>query len=139
MNSPGVGHDVHHPQASPAAVFCAPGRLRTPTGGRRSFPSSEPWKSRLEADDLHHHDKVIEGMAERQNRLLDPVDPDVSIDAIHEETRDGQAATRAIYVALAVTLTGRRGGCRCGWLLGPPGPARGSGPGSGGVGLPWGG
>ena len=53
-------------------------------------------------------DKVIEGMAEWQNRPLDPVYPVIFIDAIHVKIRDGQVANRPIYVALAVTCEGRR-------------------------------
>jgi len=53
-------------------------------------------------------DKVIEGMAEWQNRPLDPVYPVVFIDAIHVKIRDGQVANRPIYVALAVTADGER-------------------------------
>ena len=45
-------------------------------------------------------DKVMEGMAEWQNRPLDPVYPVVFIDAINVKIRDGQVANRPIYVAL---------------------------------------
>ncbi|MFI1759699.1 IS256 family transposase [Streptomyces sp. NPDC020571] len=53
-------------------------------------------------------DKVLEGMAEWQSRPLDPVYPVVFIDAIHVKIRDGAVANRPIYVALAVTVEGRR-------------------------------
>src|SRR5215218_6612064 len=53
-------------------------------------------------------DKVIEGMAEWQNRPLDCVYPVIFIDAIHVKIRDGKVANRPIYVALAVTCEGRR-------------------------------
>ncbi|MEW1695814.1 IS256 family transposase [Streptomyces sp. NPDC091278] len=53
-------------------------------------------------------DKVLDGMAEWQNRPLDPVCPVVFIDAIHVKIRDGAVANRPIYVALAVTTEGRR-------------------------------
>ncbi|MFF8925499.1 IS256 family transposase [Streptomyces koyangensis] len=53
-------------------------------------------------------DKVLEGMAEWQNRPLDAVYPVVFIDAIHVKIRDGAVASRPIYVALAVTAEGRR-------------------------------
>src|SRR6185436_19665061 len=53
-------------------------------------------------------DKVIDGMAEWQNRPLDPVYPVVFIDAVNVKIRDGQVANRPIYVALAVTCEGRR-------------------------------
>ncbi|MFJ2296505.1 transposase, partial [Streptomyces sp. NPDC087894] len=46
-------------------------------------------------------DKVLEGMAEWQNRPLDAVYPVVFIDAIHVKIRDGAVANRPIYVALA--------------------------------------
>lgn len=53
-------------------------------------------------------DKVLEGMAQWQNRPLDPVYPVVFIDAIHVKVRDGQVANRPIYVAMAVTAEGNR-------------------------------
>jgi putative transposase len=53
-------------------------------------------------------DKVLDGMAEWQNRPLDPVYPVIFIDAIHVKIRDGKVANRPIYVALAVTCEGRR-------------------------------
>ncbi|MGP4115515.1 IS256 family transposase [Streptomyces sp. 4N509B] len=53
-------------------------------------------------------DKVLDGMAEWQNRPLDPVYPVVFIDAIHVKIRDGQVANRPVYVALAVTSEGTR-------------------------------
>ena len=53
-------------------------------------------------------DKVVEGMAEWQNRPLDPVYPVIFIDAIHVKIRDGKVANRPIYVALAVTCDGQR-------------------------------
>src|SRR3954466_10829214 len=53
-------------------------------------------------------DKVVEGMAEWQNRPLDPVYPVIFIDAINVKIRDGKVANRPIYVALAVTVEGTR-------------------------------
>ena len=53
-------------------------------------------------------DKVLDGMAEWQNRPLDPVYPVVFVDCIHVKVRDGQVANRPIYVALAVTVEGNR-------------------------------
>ena len=53
-------------------------------------------------------DKVIDGMTEWQNRPLDAVYPVVFLDAIHVKIRDGKVANRPIYVALAVTVEGRR-------------------------------
>ncbi|MFC4185997.1 IS256 family transposase, partial [Streptomyces flavovirens] len=53
-------------------------------------------------------DKVLEGMAEWQNRPLDAVYPVIFVDAIHVKIRDGAVANRPIYVALAVTVEGRR-------------------------------
>ncbi len=53
-------------------------------------------------------DKVLEGMAEWQNRPLDAVYPVVFIDAIHVKIRDGAVANRPIYVAPAVMAEGRR-------------------------------
>lgn len=53
-------------------------------------------------------DKVMDGMAEWQNRPLDPVYPVVFLDAINVKIRDGKVANRPIYVALAVTVEGTR-------------------------------
>jgi putative transposase len=53
-------------------------------------------------------DKVLEGMAEWQNRPLDRVYPVVFLDAINVKVRDGKVANRPIYVALAVTAEGTR-------------------------------
>src|SRR4051812_7325837 len=53
-------------------------------------------------------DRVMDGMAEWQNRPLDPVYPVIFIDCIHVKIRDGQVANRPIYVALAVTVDGGR-------------------------------
>jgi putative transposase len=53
-------------------------------------------------------DKVMNGMAEWQNRPLDPVYPVVFLDAINVKVRDGKVANRPIYVALAVTVDGTR-------------------------------
>src|SRR4051794_40330083 len=53
-------------------------------------------------------DKVMDGMAEWQNRPLDQVYPVVFLDAIHVKVRDGKVANRPVYVALAVTADGTR-------------------------------
>jgi putative transposase len=53
-------------------------------------------------------DKVMEGMAEWQNRPLDRVYPVLFIDAINVKIRDGHVANRPVYVALAVTAEGHR-------------------------------
>ncbi|WP_280314248.1 IS256 family transposase [Nocardia abscessus] len=53
-------------------------------------------------------DKVIEGMAEWQNRPLDQVYPVLFVDAINVKIRDGQVANRPIYIAMAVTVEGHR-------------------------------
>ncbi|MFI5534620.1 IS256 family transposase [Kitasatospora sp. NPDC051853] len=53
-------------------------------------------------------DQVMEGMAEWQNRPLDAVYPVVFVDCVHVKLRDGQVASRPIYVALAVTVEGTR-------------------------------
>jgi len=53
-------------------------------------------------------DRVLEGMADWQNRPLDAVYPVIFIDAINVKIRDGQVANRPIYVALAVTVDGER-------------------------------
>ena len=53
-------------------------------------------------------DKVMEGMAEWQNRPLDRVYPVVFIDAINVKIRDGQVANRPIYVTMAVSVDGNR-------------------------------
>jgi transposase-like protein len=53
-------------------------------------------------------DRVIEGMNEWQNRPLDAVYPVIFIDAINVKIRDGHVANRPIYIALAVTVEGKR-------------------------------
>ena len=53
-------------------------------------------------------DRVLEGLAEWQNRPLDAVYPVIFIDCINVKIRDGQVANRPIYVALAVTADGER-------------------------------
>jgi putative transposase len=53
-------------------------------------------------------DKVMEGMAEWQNRPLDPVYPVIFVDAIVVKIRDGAVANRPIYVAVGVTVDGER-------------------------------
>jgi putative transposase len=53
-------------------------------------------------------DRVVDGMAEWQNRPLDPVYPVIFIDCIHVKIREGNVANRPIYVALAVTVEGHR-------------------------------
>src|SRR5204862_6008301 len=42
-------------------------------------------------------DKVVEGMAEWQNRPLDSVYPVIFLDAVHVKIRDGEVANRPIY------------------------------------------
>ena len=53
-------------------------------------------------------DKVMDGMAEWQNRPLDSIYPVIFIDCVHVKIRDGQVANRPIYMALAVTCDGMR-------------------------------
>lgn len=53
-------------------------------------------------------DKVLDAMAEWQNRPLDGVYPVIFLDAVHVKIRDGKVANRPIYVALAVTVEGTR-------------------------------
>ncbi|WTW94950.1 IS256 family transposase [Streptomycetaceae bacterium NBC_01309] len=53
-------------------------------------------------------DRVLDGMAEWQNRPLDRVYPVVFVDCINVKVRDGKVANRPIYVALAVTAEGHR-------------------------------
>jgi putative transposase len=53
-------------------------------------------------------DRVMDGMAEWQNRPLDPVYPVIFVDCIHVKIREGNVANRPIYVALAVTVDGHR-------------------------------
>jgi putative transposase len=53
-------------------------------------------------------DRVLDTMGEWQSRPLDRVYPVVFIDAINVKIRDGQVANRPVYVALAVTVDGRR-------------------------------
>jgi putative transposase len=53
-------------------------------------------------------DKVLEEMAEWQNRPLDEVYAAVFIDAIMVKVRDGQVANRPIYAAIGVSLAGEK-------------------------------
>jgi putative transposase len=53
-------------------------------------------------------DRVMDGMAEWQNRPLDPVYAVVFIDAIQVKIREGQVANRPVYLALGVTADGER-------------------------------
>jgi putative transposase len=53
-------------------------------------------------------DRVMDGMAEWQNRPLDCVYPVIFVDCIHVKIREGTVANRPIYVALAVTVEGHR-------------------------------
>ena len=53
-------------------------------------------------------DRVMEGMAEWQSRILDPVYAVVFIDAINVKIREGQVANRPVYLALGVTVDGER-------------------------------
>jgi putative transposase len=53
-------------------------------------------------------DRVLDTMAEWQNRPLDVVYPVVFIDAIHVKIRDGQVGNRPIYTAIGVTIDGER-------------------------------
>ena len=53
-------------------------------------------------------DRVMDGMAEWQNRPLDAVYAVVFIDAVNVKVREGQVANRPIYLALGVTVDGER-------------------------------
>lgn len=53
-------------------------------------------------------DRVLDGMAQWQNRPLDVVYPVIFIDAVNVKIRDGNVANRPLYVALAVTVEGTR-------------------------------
>jgi putative transposase len=53
-------------------------------------------------------DRVMDGMAEWQNRPLDPVYAVVFIDAIQVKIREGQVANRPACLALGVTVDGER-------------------------------
>jgi putative transposase len=53
-------------------------------------------------------DKVLEEMAEWQNRPLDEVYAAIFIDAIMVKIRDGQVTNRPLYAAIGVTLDGEK-------------------------------
>lgn len=53
-------------------------------------------------------DRVMEGMTEWQSRPLEPVYAVVFVDAIQVKIREGQVASRPIYLALGVTADGTR-------------------------------
>ena len=53
-------------------------------------------------------DKVLDQLAEWQNRPLDAVYPVLFVDAIHLKVRDGQVTNRPFYVVIGVTVDGHR-------------------------------
>jgi putative transposase len=53
-------------------------------------------------------DRVMEGLADWQSRPLDAVYAVIFIDAINVKIREGQVASRPIYLALGVTVDGER-------------------------------
>lgn len=53
-------------------------------------------------------DRVLDAMAQWQNRPLDPVYPVIFIDAIRVKIRDGNVVNRPIYLAVGVTVDGAR-------------------------------
>jgi putative transposase len=53
-------------------------------------------------------DAVVADMAEWANRPLDPVYPVLLIDCVFVRIRDGQVATRPIYVAMGISVDGDR-------------------------------
>jgi len=53
-------------------------------------------------------ERVMEGLAEWQSRPLDPVYAVLFIDAINVKIREGQVASRPVYLALGVTVDGER-------------------------------
>jgi transposase-like protein len=53
-------------------------------------------------------DRVLDDLAEWQNRPLDRVFPVIFIDAIVVKIRDGQVANRPVYTAIGVTVDGKR-------------------------------
>jgi putative transposase len=50
----------------------------------------------------------IDGMAEWENRPVDPIYPVVFIEAVNVKIRDSQVANRPIYLALAASADGHR-------------------------------
>jgi transposase-like protein len=53
-------------------------------------------------------DRVLDDLAEWQNRPLDRVYPVIFIDAVMVKIRDGQVANRPVYTAIGVTVDGQR-------------------------------
>lgn len=53
-------------------------------------------------------DRVLDELADWQNRPLDRVYPVIFIDAIVVKIRDGQVANRPVYAAIGVTVDGKR-------------------------------
>ena len=53
-------------------------------------------------------DRVLDDMADWQNRPLDCVYPVIFIDALVVKIRDGQVANRPVYAAIGVTVDGKR-------------------------------
>jgi putative transposase len=59
-------------------------------------------------------DRVLDEMADWQNRPFDRVYPVVFIDALVVKIRDGQVANRPVYAAIGVTVDGKRDIPGCG-------------------------
>jgi len=79
------------------------------TTGEVQAHLAEIYGARVSRETISHiTDRVLEGMAEWQNRPLDPVYAVLFIDAINVKIRDGQVANRPIYTGLAVTADGER-------------------------------
>jgi transposase-like protein len=79
------------------------------TSGEISAHLKEVYGSQVSKETISRiTDKVIDEMAEWQNRPLDRVYPVVFIDAIHVKVRDGQVSNKPFYAAVGVTVNGER-------------------------------
>jgi transposase-like protein len=79
------------------------------TSGEVSAHLAEVYGSAVSKETISRiTDKVLEEMADWQNRPLDRVYPVMFIDAIRVKVRDGTVSNKAFYVAIGVTCAGER-------------------------------
>jgi len=79
------------------------------TSGEISAHLGEVYGSQVSKETISRiTDKIVDEMAEWQNRPLDQVYPVVFIDAIRVKVRDGSVSNKPFYIAVAVTVSGER-------------------------------
>jgi len=79
------------------------------TSGEISAHLAEVYGSQVSKETICRiTDKIVDEMAEWQNRPVDSVYPVVFIDAIRVKVTDGSVSNKPFYVAVAVTVSGER-------------------------------